>query len=159
MHRARFLIGFALIVAVVAVIQHARHVRPTVPKVAAAALRAPETHAIPAGMPDFSARRWRPVGGRTDEIGGRTVVSATYRRGGATVTYSRMADTKGLNDGTGTWTTSWGDKRWLAWQQTQYQLMARSVRGGHQVVLTAVPATKALRRELTRLATIARVGR
>ncbi|MCW2994658.1 MAG: hypothetical protein JWQ18_2153 [Conexibacter sp.] len=154
MGRARPLIALAVLIAAVAVMAHVQHARHVRAKVVDAARRGSTTHARPAMLPDFSARGWRAVGGRTDVIGGRTVLSAEYRRGRTLVTYSRMADTKGLNDGpAGGIVRRWGRLE-LTWQQLPI-LSARTVVGGHQVVLTGTPASEGLRRELTRLAALA----
>src|SRR5215475_13512033 len=99
MRRAVSLTVVFALVGLAVYVQHARDVRPTVQKVADAAWRGPQTRTLPVNLPDLSSRGWRTAGGRADEIGGRTVVSAEYHRGGRVLTISRMADTKGLNDG------------------------------------------------------------
>jgi hypothetical protein len=156
MGRARFPIAALVLIglgAVVAVVQHHRHVRPTASKVLVAAARPVTARTLPAGLPDFSARGWRAVGGRSDEIGGRKVVTARYRRGRETVTYSRMADTKGLDDDRGGIVRHWGALE-ISWENHP-GLAARTVRGGHQVVLSGTPESESLRREMTRLAALA----
>jgi hypothetical protein len=159
MRRARpFIAGVALIavVAVVAVLQHRRAVRPDARQVAVAAFKGPVARAVPAGFPDFSARGWRAEGSRTDEIGGRTLVTVSYRRRNELMTYSEMADTRGLNDGGATVLrmrpAGGGHDLSLTWQAGAPELSVRFVRGGHQTVLAGRPATPALGRELGALA-------
>jgi hypothetical protein len=155
MGRARVLIASVVLIAlaiVVGVVLHQRHVRPTVSKVLTAASRPVTTRALPEDLPDFSERGWYVVGGRSDEIGGRTVVTARYRRGRDTVTYSRMADEKGLHDDHGaTVRTSGGVE--MSWENTP-GLAARTLNGEHQVVMSGSPASQSLRREMTLLAAL-----
>lgn len=148
-----FIAGVVL-TALVAHWLHQRSIRADVTKVADAAIRPVESPTPPSGLPDFSSRRWHVVGGRIDTLGGRRVMSATWTRGRQTVTFSRMADTKGLNDPMGSQVATWGALN-VAWQSVPGQLRARTVLGGHQTVLTGTPASESLRRELLHLVVLA----
>ncbi|WP_445152297.1 hypothetical protein [Baekduia sp. Peel2402] len=154
MSRAIPFIAGVVLTALVAYGLHQRSIRTDAIQVADAAIRPVESPTPPPGLPDFTPRRWHAVGGRIDTLGGRRVASATWTRGGRTVTFSRMADTDGLNDPMGSQVTTWGDLN-VAWHNQRGQLRARTVLDGHQTVLTGTPASESLRRELMHLIVLA----
>jgi hypothetical protein len=168
--RARSLIALALLIAfgvAVAGIQHHRATRATVGKVSAAANQGvvvPPGRALArrvdgVGFPDWSARGWAVAGGRADVVGGRMASTVSYRRGQRTITYTLVAGSANVNDGTAVWVRdreTRGLKLELNWQNGPHRtLIARVVpEGGHVFIVTGRPASEALRREMTHLAAI-----
>jgi hypothetical protein len=148
-----FIMGVILTV-LVAYGLHQRSIRPTIDRVADAAIRPVESPTAPSGLPSLQARGWETVGGRVDRLGGRGVISATYRDGARVMTLSRMSDTDGLGMEISGPSQDWGLLN-VTFAERGGQLRGHTVVDGHHLVVTGTPASAEMRRELMRLIVLA----